>query len=373
MEPALSFQLFTGEATGPRLGKVTTAHGSFDTPVFMPVGTAGTVKSLNPDQVAQTGARIVLGNTFHLLLKPGPDIVAAHGGLHGFMQWPHSILTDSGGFQVFSLSGLRKLDQDGVTFRSPLDGHLERLTPERAVEIQQALGSDIAMVLDVCPPAEAPRDEVRRAMDLSTDWAGRCLVHHRRPDQALFAIIQGGADGQLRAEHAQSLTGSPFDGFAIGGLSVGESTGDMYAAIEATTPHMPVAKPRYLMGVGTPQNLVEAVARGVDMFDCVLPTRTARNGRLYTSLGVLNISNARHAHSLEPLDAACDCYTCQHFSRAYLRHLFMARELLSYQLNSIHNLRYFQNLMAAVREAIATGGFEDFRRAFHSALQPEEE
>jgi len=338
-----------------RLGRLWTAHGEVETPVFMPVGTQGTVKALLPEQVRAAGHGIILANTYHLLLRPGPEVVQAHGGLHRMMGWDGAILTDSGGFQVYSLASLRQVTEKGVTFRSHIDGSLHELTPERAVAVQEALGSDIAMVLDVCPPSTAKRSELERAVETSTAWAGRCLAARSRPDQAMFAIVQGGLDLSLRTRHARALRQMPFDGFAIGGLSVGEPPAQMYPVAEATAAMLPQDRPRYLMGVGMPTDLVHCVMGGVDMFDCVFPTRAARNGLLITSEGRLVIKHARHRMDLSPPDPACDCPLCSRFSRAYLRHLFMAGEILAAVLATIHNLHFYARLMGEVRRAIRDG------------------
>ena len=366
MSKAFTFTLKKTDPSGARRGVFKTTHSEVETPVFMPVGTQGTVKAMLPEQVADMGARIVLGNTYHLLLKPGPDIIKAHGGLHTFMNWDGSILTDSGGFQIFSLSGLRKLDDDGVTFRSPIDGALVRLTPEKAIDVQQALGSDIAMVLDVCPPADGPKKDILRAMELSTAWARRCQDHRSLDTQAVFGIVQGGTHADLRQQHAEQICGLDFDGFAIGGLSVGETNEEMYATLNVTTPCMPADKPRYLMGVGTPEDLVEGVMRGVDMFDCVLPTRTARTGKLYTHQGELVIKHSEYREDLHPVDPLCDCYTCRNYSRSYLRHLYTSKEILASILNTTHNLHYFINLMKDIRQAIDDDRFMQFRAEFYA-------
>ena len=356
--PPLTFSLHTtDENTLARRGELRLPHGVVQTPIFMPVGTRATVKAMTPEELRELGAQIILGNTYHLFLRPGHELIARAGGLHRFMNWPHPILTDSGGYQVFSLAGTRKIKEEGVRFQSHIDGSRHLLTPERAIEIQQALGSDIMMAFDECPAAGQPRAYVEASMALTTRWAKRCLQARSRNDQALFGIVQGGIHEDLRRRHAGELTELPFDGFAIGGLSVGESTEEMYRITEVTTPCLPVDKPRYLMGVGTPQNLVEGVARGIDMFDCVMPTRHARNGYLFTSEGRVVIKQARYAEDHGPLDPACNCYTCRNYSRAYLRHLFIAKEILAMRLNTIHNLHYYLKLMADVRAALEQGTF----------------
>jgi queuine tRNA-ribosyltransferase len=360
-----------------RRGVLTTAHGAVETPVFMPVGTQGAVKALTPRDLTDVGAGIVLGNTYHLHLRPGDELIRRRGGLHRFMGWDGPILTDSGGYQVFSLAHRRKLTEDGVEFQSHLDGRRHRLTPELAVDIQLNLGSDIAMVLDECPGLPAPRAEIEASMQRTVRWARRARDRYlfRRgrideaglptPAQAQFGIVQGGSDAGLRAESAEATTHLGFDGYAIGGLSVGESPAVMYAVIDSTAPLLPEAQPRYLMGVGTPLDLVEGIARGIDMFDCVMPTRDARNGRLFTRQGPINIKNARYAEDDGPVDPACGCYTCRRFSRAYLRHLFQAREMTGGTLNTLHNLYFYLDTMGRVREAISFGAFEKFRQDFH--------
>ncbi len=368
--PALNFDLLaTDTRTLARRGRLHLTHGVVETPIFMPVGTQGTVKAMTPEELESLGAQIILGNTYHLYLRPGHKLVERAGGLHRFMHWNHPILTDSGGYQVFSLSDIRKIKEEGVTFQSHIDGSRHLLSPESSMDIQQALGSDIAMAFDECPAAGQDKAYVARSMDLTTRWADRCLVAHTRDDQALFGIVQGGVHDDLREQHAKELSKRPFDGFAIGGLSVGESIEDMYRVTENVTPHLPQDKPRYLMGVGTPANLVESVARGVDMFDCVMPTRHARNGFLFTSEGRVVIKNARFKDDFGPLDPACDCYTCRNYSRAYLRHLYIAKEILAMRLNTIHNLHFYLTLMERIRAAIECGTFSEFRTAFHAAQE----
>ncbi len=352
----------TCSTTRARAGWLRLPRGvAVPTPCFMPVGTAGAVKAMRPEELDSLGARICLANTYHLMLRPGVEVVAAHGGLHRMMAWDGAILTDSGGFQVFSLASLARVDDHGVRFQSHLDGSPHELTPERAVAIQEALGSDIAMVLDVCPPSTASRDVLVEAMRRTTAWARRCLDAHTRSDQLLFGIVQGGVDPELRAAHARELTALPFDGFAIGGLSVGEPTEQLHALVTHTAPLLPAQRPRYLMGVGTPEDLLAGIAAGVDMFDCVLPTRCARNGRLFTSRGDLNIRNSRFRTDLAPVDPECTCSTCRRFSRAYLRHLHVAREILYAQLATTHNLHFYLDLMRQARAHIVAGTFETWR------------
>jgi queuine tRNA-ribosyltransferase len=359
---------FTLTATdGPtRRGEVVTPHGAVQTPAFMPVGTQATVKGLTPEVIAATGAEIVLGNTYHLMLRPGPERVAALGGLHKFMNWKKPILTDSGGFQVMSLSSLRKLTDKGVTFRSHLDGAMHELSPERAVEIQALLGADISMQLDECLKLPAPREEMQRAMDLSLRWAERskrAFEGRAQEGYALFGIVQGGDDMALRAQSAAALTDIGFHGYAIGGLAVGEPQEVMLKVVAETTPALPAAQPRYLMGVGTPRDLLEAVARGTDMFDCVMPTRNGRHGMAFTRFGPVNLANARHADDPRPLDEQSAHPTARTYSRAYLHHLTKANEMLGQVLLSTINIAYYQVLMGGMREAIAAGRFADFRAA----------
>jgi queuine tRNA-ribosyltransferase len=344
-----------------RAGVLHTAHGAVETPVFMPVGTAGTVKAMTADAVRATGASIVLGNTYHLMLRPGAELVARLGGLHRFMDWPGPILTDSGGFQIMSLGKLRTLDADGVTFRSHLDGAKLRLTPESAVEIQRLLDSTISMVLDECTPFPASHAEAEASMELSMRWAARGrAVFDAREGYGLFGIVQGGVFPDLRARSAASLLGVGFEGYAIGGLAVGEGQAFMFEVLDAVVKLLPAEKPRYLMGVGTPDDLLGAVARGVDMFDCVMPTRAGRTARAYTSRGVLNLRNARHAQDSGPIDAGCACPACGRHSRAYLHHLFRASEMLGPMLLTWHNLTYYQALMRGMRIAIEAGRFGEF-------------
>ncbi|MDR3051665.1 MAG: tRNA guanosine(34) transglycosylase Tgt [Oscillospiraceae bacterium] len=365
MAQALTFTLHKRCAqSGARLGAVRTAHGVIQTPVFMPVGTQATVKAMTPDELEAVGAQIILANTYHLHLRPGEDLVREAGGLHRFMAWPHPILTDSGGFQVFSLSAMRKIKEDGVTFQSHLDGSRRFLSPEIAVAIQEALGADIAMAFDVCSPYPCDSATARDAMQRTHRWAARCKATHTRADQALFGIVQGAFDGALRVESAKTLADMDFPGYGIGGLSVGEPKPQMYDMLETMMPHMPAQKPRYLMGVGSPDCLVEGVLRGVDMFDCVLPTRVARNGTVFTDAGRLVIKNAQYARDFTPIETGCDCYACRNFSRAYIRHLFKAQEITGARLATIHNLRYLTRLMARIRDAIQADRFGDFHRVF---------
>lgn len=358
---------FTLHATDGRArrGRLDTAHGPMETPAFMPVGTAATVKAMTPEAVAETGAQCVLGNTYHLMLRPGAERVRRLGGLHKFMNWPGPILTDSGGFQIWSLKDLRKLTEDGVTFRSHIDGSEYALTPESAMDIQNALDADITMVLDECTPFGVDEDEARKSMELSMRWAQRCRdAFEQRPGYGLFGIVQGGIYPTLREESAKALVGIGFDGYAIGGLAVGEGQEAMFDTLDATTGHLPADKPRYLMGVGKPSDLVGAVERGVDMFDCVLPTRSGRTDQAFTRRGTLNMRNARHKDDPRPLDPDCGCYTCTNYSRAYVHHLVMAREILGGTLLTWHNLHYYQELMAGMRAAIEAGSFADFKAAF---------
>ena len=364
MHPDFNFRLISADGTA-RTGEITTAHGIVRTPAFMPVGTQATIKGVRPADVRAGGADIVLGNTYHLMLRPGAERIAALGGLHCFMNWPHPILTDSGGFQVMSLSQLRKLDESGVTFRSHVDGAMVSLTPERAVAVQNLLGADIVMQLDECLKLPATRQEIERAMRLSLRWAERCkrAFEGAGPGRALFGIVQGGDDTELRLESARALVDIAFPGYAIGGLAVGEPQDVMLRVIDETAPALPVDRPRYLMGVGTPEDLLEAVARGIDMFDCVLPTRNGRHGLAFTRFGAINLRNARHAADPRPLDEASPCEAARSYSRAYLHHLVRVNEMLGAMLLSEINLAYYQTLMAGMRAAIAEGGFAAFRAA----------
>ncbi len=353
--------LATDPRTGARVGRWHTPHGIVDTPAFMPVGTLGTVKGLTPEQLRATGAQQVLANTYHLALRPGAEVVAELGGLHRFMQWDGPILTDSGGFQVFSLAKLSKINDERVVFRSHIDGSLLDLSPERAVEIQEQLGADCIMCLDECPPADAPLPKLQEAVDRTTRWAERCRKAQRRADQALFGIVQGGTDPALRARSLDGLLPLDFPGYAVGGLSVGETPAEMYTTLESTVPRMPVDRPRYLMGVGRPIDLVEGVLRGIDLFDCVMPTRNGRNATAFTSRGTVKLRNLQHKTDTGPLDPACACPVCTRFSRGYLRHLFIAEEMLGPILISWHNLAYYQQLLRELREAIVAGVATEFR------------
>jgi len=364
-----------------RRGTLTTPHGTLETPAFMPVGTQGTVKAMTVRDLEDVGASIILGNTYHLHLRPGADLIARLGGLHRFMGWPRPILTDSGGYQVFSLASRRTLTEEGVSFRSHLDGAAYELSPERAVDIQAQLGSDIAMVLDECPALPADESTLARSVELTARWAQRSRDHLRdlregrlpqvtmtNPGQAQFGIVQGGTSPPLRARSVELTVAVGFDGYAIGGLSVGEIPEEMYRTVQFTAPLLPDRHPRYLMGVGTPLDLVECVAHGIDMFDCVMPTRNARNGQLFTSDGPINIKNARFAEDAQPPDPRCACYTCRTFSRAYLRHLFLAGEIIANTLNTLHNLYFYLDTMKGIRDAIAFGTFEKFRQGLHRSL-----
>ncbi|RRQ23516.1 tRNA guanosine(34) transglycosylase Tgt [Guyparkeria sp. SCN-R1] len=356
---------------GPRRGQIRFARGVIDTPAFMPVGTYGTVKAVTPEELIDLGAQIVLGNTFHLMLRPGTDIIRLHGDLHDFMHWERPILTDSGGFQVFSLADMRKITEEGVRFASPVNGDRVMLTPESSMQVQHELGSDIQMIFDECTPYPATPEVAGASMRLSLRWAARSKTAFEslRPegsDRALFGIVQGGMHEPLRRESAAGLVELGFDGYAVGGLSVGEPLEERNAVLEFTLPELPADRPRYLMGVGKPEDLVESVARGVDMFDCVMPTRNARNGHLFTRYGDVRLKNARYATDIRPLDEDCDCYTCRHYSRAYLKHLHRAREVLGARLCTIHNLHYYQVLMAEMRSAIEGDDFDGFRARFCS-------
>ncbi|WP_227765842.1 tRNA guanosine(34) transglycosylase Tgt [Zhaonella formicivorans] len=347
-----------------RVGKLYTPHGEIDTPVFMPVGTQATVKTMSPHELEEIGAQIILSNTYHLYLRPGHDLVAEAGGLHRFMNWPKPILTDSGGFQVFSLVDLREINDDGVTFRSHIDGSKHFFSPEISMEIQMALGSDIAMAFDECAPYPCSFEEAKKAMERTSRWAERCLKFHNHPQQVVFGIVQGSVYPELRVESAKQLTQLDFPGYGIGGLSVGEPKPLMYEMLEHTIPHLPANKPRYLMGVGSPDCLVEGVLRGVDMFDCVLPTRIARNGTVMTSQGKLVVRNAQYARDFSPLDPECGCYTCRNYSRAYIRHLLKADEVLGIRLTTIHNLSFLIDLMGKIRKAILEDSLRDFAQEF---------
>ena len=360
---SINFEILNTD--GPaRKGRLTTAHGVVETPAFMAVGTTATVKAMTPQSVADTGTQIVLGNTYHLMLRPGAEKIAALGGLHKFMNWPGPILTDSGGYQVMSLANLRRIDEAGVTFQSHIDGSRHQLTPERSIEIQELLGADITMCFDECTPFPAPREQAEHSMELSMRWAARSRDAFRRRDgHALFGITQGGVHADLRSRSAAKLVDLGFDGYAVGGLAVGEGQDLMFDMLEVSVPELPAAQPRYLMGVGKPDDIVGAVARGIDMFDCVLPTRSGRNGQAFVKGGTINLRNAHHRDGDAPLDETCDCPTCAHYSRAYLHHLVKAKEILASMLLTWHNLRHYQSLMEDIREAIQAGRFDALRRA----------
>ncbi len=354
--------------TEARTGMIETAHGQIQTPAFMPVGTQGTVKAVTTGELEEMGTGLILSNCYHLFLRPGVEIVARHGGLHRFMNWKGAILTDSGGFQIFSLGGLRKLDDEGVAFTSHIDGSKHFLTPERVIRLQNMLGADIAMVLDQCPPYPAEYEEVEEAVERSSKWAKRCLQAHLRSDQALFAIVQGGVYEDLRRRSAKELAGMDFPGYAVGGLSVGEPKNLMYGALDCTVPELPAGKVRYLMGVGSPDALLEAVKRGIDIFDCVLPTRIARNGRVMTAQGYLPIRNSVYSSDQSPLDHECSCPVCKNYTRAYIRHLINAGEILGLRLTTYHNLYYLDRLMRKIREAVEKEQFEAFYQKMSSKL-----
>ena len=368
----MSFDLLTTDGAARR-GRLTFPRGTIETPAFMPVGTYGSVKGILPEHVEGLGAEIILGNTFHLYLRPGLEVIGEHGGLHGFARWDKPILTDSGGFQVFSLAHRRKITEQGVTFASPVDGAKVFLGPEESMRIQRVLGSDIVMIFDECPPVNLngkPVDKrvIERSMELSLRWAERSKDAHEGNDAALFGIVQGGVHHDLRTRSADGLKAIGFDGYAIGGLAVGETEAERNAMLEHTCPQLPADRPRYLMGVGRPEDLVEAVARGVDMFDCVMPTRNARNGHYFTSFGTVRIRNAKYEHDLQPIEPGCGCYACRNgFTRSYLRHLDRCNEMLAPMLGTLHNLWYYQQVMAQMRAAITEGRFPDFRAAFYAA------
>ena len=362
----MSFEL-KGTDKVARRGELKFPRGTVQTPAFMPVGTYGTVKGMLPRDIEETGAEIILGNTFHLMLRPGTDVVEEHGDLHDFVQWSGPILTDSGGFQVFSLGDMRKITEEGVKFQSPVNGSPVEMTPEISMEVQRKLGSDVVMIFDECTPYPATKQEAKDSMELSLRWAKRSKDAHGGNPSALFGIVQGGMFEDLREVSLAELEKIGFDGYAIGGLSVGEPKEDMVRVLEFLADKMPADKPRYLMGVGKPEDLVEGVRRGVDMFDCVMPTRNARNGHLFTHSGVVKIRNAVHRHDMSPLDSECDCYTCTNFTRSYLHHLDRCNEMLGAQLNTIHNLRYYQNLMSGLRDAIEQGKLSAFVDAFYAA------
>lgn len=361
----MDFELLTTSQQARR-ARLHFSRGIVDTPAFMPVGTYGTVRGVTTEQVAAAGAQIILGNTFHLMLRPGTEVIHAHGDLHDFMNWQYPILTDSGGFQVFSLGKIRKISEEGVTFRSPIDGAKVFLGPNESMAVQRALGSDIVMIFDECTPYPATMEQACDSMELSLRWAERSKIAHGDNPSALFGIVQGGMYEELRHFSLAQLKQIGFDGYAIGGLSVGEPKADMFRILDSIAPHLPVDKPRYLMGVGTPADIVEAVRRGIDMFDCVIPTRNARNGHLFTSQGTVKIRNSCHKYDTTPLDPHCDCYTCQHYSRSYLHYLDRAREMLGAHLNTIHNIHYYQRLMRQLRDAINEQRLENYVSEFYA-------
>lgn len=356
----------TDLAGAARLGRLTTPHGTIATPAFMPVGSLGPVKGVEPGELQAMGYGLLLNNAYHLYLRPGHEVVAGLGGLHAFTAWPGALLTDSGGFQVFSLAKLRKVSDDGVTFQSHLDGSLHHITPERAIEIQEALGADIIMAFDECVALPASGEQVGEAVRRTSQWARRCLDAKRRTDQALFGIVQGGLDHDLRKRSADDLVAMGFDGYAVGGLSVGEDPTSRNRTLEVTVPHLPTDKPRYLMGVGLPDDLVEGVARGVDLFDCVMPSRHGRTGWLFTSFGRVLIRNAKYTRDERPIDPSCACPVCTRYTRAYLHHLFLVKEMLGVRLSTIHNLSFYAGLMGRIRQAIASGSFERFRAGYYA-------
>jgi queuine tRNA-ribosyltransferase len=359
---AVSYELHVRDSAA-RVGRVRTPHGDFDTPAFMPVGTQGSVKGILPDQLRDTGTQCVLANTYHLMLRPGEEAVAELGGIHRFMAWDGPILTDSGGFQVFSLADISKINGDGVIFKSHVDGSLVELTPERAMRVQNALGADIIMMFDECPPGDAPREVQEMALERTLAWAKRCVAAHARPEkQALFGIVQGGVFLDLRERCLRELVAMDLPGYALGGLAVGEGFANMVRVLEHTVPLLPENKPRYLMGVGFPRDIVEAVGRGIDMFDCVMPTRHGRNAYAFTAGGPVRLRNSRLARDGGPLEVGCDCYACRHFTLGTIRHYFLAGEMLGPILVSVHNVRFYQRLMADIRRAIGCGSFDEFRR-----------
>ncbi len=368
-----TFELIHEDArSAARRGRLTLTHGVVETPAFMPVATHGSIKGLTPPQIRETGAQMILSNAYHLWLRPGCDVVETAGGLHRFMGWDGPILTDSGGYQIFSLAALARVTDEGVTFRSHIDGSAHALTPEDVIRAQERLGPDVAMILDECPPGDADRATVTAATERTTQWAKRAAAARRRADQAVFGIVQGGTHLDLRLESARTMIDIGFDGYALGGLSVGEPRPDTWRVAAATAPHLPRHQPRYFMGAGTPRDILELVGGGIHLFDCVLPTRLARNGTLFTSRGPLVIRHAVHVADVRPLDPECTCYTCTHFSRAYLRHLVMAREPLAVTLNTLHNVTYYQNLMARIREAISNDRFAELAATISTTSLGEE-
>jgi len=365
MEQALQYRLIKKcSTTKARLGQIFTPHGEIQTPIFMPVGTQATVKTMTPEELKEIDAQIILSNTYHLYLRPGQELIKEAGGLHQFMNWNRPILTDSGGFQVFSLGDLREISEEGVEFRSHLDGSKHFISPEKAMEIQNALGADIIMAFDECPPYPSDYAYAQSSLERTTRWAKRCQEAHQRKDQALFGIIQGSTYRELREQSAREITALDFPGYALGGLSVGEPKEIMHEVLDYTVPWLPEDKPRYLMGVGSPQDLVIGVARGIDMFDCVLPSRVARNGTLFTSQGRVVIKNAQYARDFTPLDSECSCYTCKNYTRAYLRHLFKAEEILGLRLATLHNLHFLLDLMGKIRRSLAEDNFSSFAEEF---------
>lgn len=367
MEHPVNYTLLKKEKhTGARLGKLETPHGTYETPMFMPVGTQATVKAMTPEELKDLGAGVILSNTYHLWLRPGSDLIEEAGGLHDFMHWDQGILTDSGGFQVFSLADSRKIEEEGVHFKSHLDGSNLFLTPEKSIQIQNELGADIIMSFDECPPFNESYDYMKKSVERTTRWAERGLEAHQNWEkQGLFGIVQGGGYKDIRVQHARDLSSMDFSGYSIGGLSVGETHEEMFEVLDYTTPELPEDKTRYLMGVGTPMALIESVIRGVDIFDCVLPTRIARNGTVMTSQGRMIVKNAKYARDWRPMDEKCDCYACTNYSRAYIRHLFKTDEILGYRLASIHNLRFIIHLMEQIREAIKNDNLLEFRDQFY--------
>lgn len=364
----MKFTIINNNKTARR-GRLDFERGSVETPAFMPVGTYGTVKAMTPEELESMGAQIILGNTFHLMLRPGTEIIKKHGDLHDFTHWQGPILTDSGGFQVFSLAKMRKISEKGVIFQSPIDGSKVELTPESSMQVQKDLGSDIVMIFDECTPYPATETEASESMELSLRWADRCKKAHEGNPNALFGIVQGGMYAPLRHRSATALTEIGFDGYAIGGLSVGEPEEDRNRVLDETLPILPEDKPRYLMGVGTPGDIIESVRRGVDMFDCVIPTRHARTGFLYTHSGIVKIRNSKYKDDIRPLDEQCGCYTCKHYSRSYLRHLDKCGEILGVRLNTIHNLYFYQDLMRNIRSAIETDSFDQFAEDFYAKTE----
>ena len=364
-----SFHIEGKDPGGARLGRIRTPHGEVATPVFMPVGTQGTVKAMTPANLLEVGTQMVLANTYHLYLRPGHEQIRELGGLHRFMGWDGPILTDSGGYQVFSLGPLRKISEQGVRFQSHLDGSRHDITPESAIAIQESLGADIIMAFDECAPYPSTLEYTRRSSELTLRWAKRCKDSHKRSDQALFGIVQGGMFPELRVESAKAIVGLGFDGYAIGGLSVGETRRMMFEMVDAAIEHLPEDSPRYMMGVGMPLDILEAIGRGVDMFDCVIPTRNARNGTLFTSKGKLSIKRAEFASDARPPDEQCDCYTCRNFSRAYLRHLFQAKEILASVLNTLHSLHFYMGIMEGARKAIAQKKYMEYYFAFKKSFE----